>query len=393
MVPAQVPAWAERLSAERQKRLWSQRDLAGHMVQAAPEHARAQFPKRDSIVRRIKDYERGAHKPDEPYRTLYCRVFGLSEEELFAETSTPSFVPELAGGFADAINLLREQWHLLVKRDNLLGPRHTLRGVHEQITLLEGFLESVRGSDRRAVLRLAAQYAESAAWLHEDTGELKEACQWTDQAMNWAYEAGDGLMVTWTMFRRSQQETAQRRPEEVIRLVLSSLRDADRLPAPMRAALLQQHAHGQALNGEERICQQLLDEAHTWAAVTDDGDARAGHGSFCTGAYLEIQRACCWMELGQAARAVSGYEAAMQHLSPVYQRDRGMTLAGLARAYAAIGEPEQAAAVGVDALKIARNSGSTRILTVVTSVDHSLQRYRRLPAVAELHDALTTAAC
>jgi hypothetical protein len=39
--------------------------------------------------------------------------------------------------YGDILDHLREQWHLLVQRDNLLGPRHTIPAVCEQITVLE----------------------------------------------------------------------------------------------------------------------------------------------------------------------------------------------------------------------------------------------------------------
>ncbi|MGH3975326.1 MAG: helix-turn-helix domain-containing protein, partial [Pseudonocardiaceae bacterium] len=103
---------------------------------------------------------------------------------------------------------LREQWHLLVKTDNLLGPRHALAGVLDQIAILEALLHSARDKTRTDVTRLAARYAESAAWLHEDVGDMARARYWTGRAMEWAHEAGDPLMLAWTLFRRSQQATA-----------------------------------------------------------------------------------------------------------------------------------------------------------------------------------------
>jgi hypothetical protein len=106
---------------------------------------------------------------------------------------------------ADLLVHLREQWHLLVKTDNLLGPRHAIRGVLDQITVLEELLHVSRDHSRRAVVaQLAAQYAGSAAWLHEDAGDLPRARFWTGRAMEWAHEAQDPVMLAWTLFRRSQ---------------------------------------------------------------------------------------------------------------------------------------------------------------------------------------------
>ncbi|MGH3998004.1 MAG: helix-turn-helix domain-containing protein [Pseudonocardiaceae bacterium] len=283
---------------------------------------------------------------------------------------------------------LREQWHLLVKTDNLLGPRHALAGVLDQIAILEALLHSARDKTRTDVTRLAARYAESAAWLHEDVGDMARARYWTGRAMEWAHEAGDPLKLAWTLFRRSQQATAAHDVGQVSGLARAARRDGDELPAPMRAAILQQEAQGHALDGDELASQLLLDEAHGWAANDDAGDARLGHGSFCTASYLEIQRATCWQMVDKPRQAVSLYESALTGLHAVYHRDRGTALVGLANAYAAVFEPEKAATVAVKALRIARSSGSTRMLHEVTAVGQALSSFQTLAPVKMLLDQL-----
>jgi hypothetical protein len=92
----------------------------------------------------------------------------------------------------------REQWHALVRTDNLLGPRFALAGVLGQIGVIEALLPELRDMPRRAAVRLGAQYAESAAWLHEDAGNTAQARYWTSRAMEWAYEGDDQRMMAWT---------------------------------------------------------------------------------------------------------------------------------------------------------------------------------------------------
>jgi hypothetical protein len=160
----------------------------------------------------------------------------------------------------------------------------------------------------------------------------------------------------------------------------------------MRAALDQQEAHGFALDGDEASAQRKLDEAHTWAATDVAGDARTGHGSFCTASYIEVQRAGCWLTLGKPARAIQVYEATLPGLPDVYRRDRGIALGRLASAYAASGEPEAAAKTATDALSIGQEVGSARTLGVVRAVGKTLDRHRELPAVAQLMRELVTEA-
>ncbi|MBP2706836.1 hypothetical protein JOL79_23805 [Microbispora sp. RL4-1S] len=79
----ELPICAIRLRTERRNRLWSQKDMARRLVEAADDDVRARLPSRESIVRRIKAYEAGHNQPDDPYRLLYARAFGLTEDQLF----------------------------------------------------------------------------------------------------------------------------------------------------------------------------------------------------------------------------------------------------------------------------------------------------------------------
>jgi len=42
------------------------------------------------LVRMVRSWEKGDYKPSETYRLLYCKVFGVSEEELFGDDVTPA---------------------------------------------------------------------------------------------------------------------------------------------------------------------------------------------------------------------------------------------------------------------------------------------------------------
>lgn len=278
-----------------------------------------------------------------------------------------------AGQVEDSIAHLRDQWHLLVKTDNLFGPRYAVRGVLDQLQIITDLLVSARGSARRAVVKLGAQYAESASWLFEDGGDLGAARHWNVRSMEWAQEADDRTMLSWSLFRRSQQAVFGGDAAEVIGLAQAAGRDVNELSASMRAAIIQQEAHGYALDGDDVTAQRKLDSAHQWAAADTSGDARGGHGSFCTAGYIELQRAACWlMTAKQPERAIELYETTIPELPPVYRRDRGVALGRLAAAYAAADEPERAAQVAGEALAIARSAGSARTLNDVVAVGQAL---------------------
>ena len=294
------------------------------------------------------------------------------------------------GQIDDFLAHLRDQWHLLVKTDNLFGPRYALRGVLDQIQLIEYLLLSVRGGARTEFVRIGAQYAESAAWLYEDSDDLPTARAWNSRAMEWAHESDDTLMLAWTLFRHSQQAISSGNGAEVVGLAQAAARDTDALPVTMRAAIAQQMAHGRAMQGEASEAQRLLDQSHEWAAVDEAGDARVGHGSFCTSSYIELQRASCWLTLGYADRAVTLYDEVLPTIPAVYRRDRGRALSRLAKAYAAIGQPGQAARVATDALAIARDAGSARTVVEVQAVAQALRPRQELPVVKQLLQDVAT---
>lgn len=210
--------------------------------------------------------------------------------------------------------------------------------------------------------------------------------------MEWAYEADDTTMLAWTAYRRSQQSAATGDARRAIALAQSVRRKEGTLGGPAKAAARVQEACGHALAGDERPTMQLLDDAHEWASDDSAGDARSGHGSFCTASYIEINRARCLLRLGRAESALACYEHALPGLPAVYSRDRAAALASKASAHAAAGQPEHAAAAAKVALPVARRAGSRRVIAQVERLGQRLAPHRGLPVVADLLEDLSLAA-
>lgn len=379
--------------ASRRVRLAQRRKAAGHSQEKL---AALLGVDRSTVVR----WEAAGTAPQPWLRPKLAEALGITVHELDGLLDDVSEPTGRRDAFSDArprmsirlsdgprldavVEHLREQWHLLVKTDNLLGPRHALSGVLGQLETINELLATAGTAGRPQVVRLAAQYAESASWLYEDSGGTAEARHWSGRALELAIEADDPLMTSWVLFRRSQQAVPSGNAAQVLGLAGAARRAAPDLLPPMRAALDQQEAQGFALDGDESAAHQKLDDAHTSAATDASGDAREGHGSFCTASYIEVQRAGCWMTLGKPERAISLYEATLPGLPDVYRRDRGVALGRLASAYAASGEPEPAATIATEALSIGQEVGSQRTLGLVRAVSKTLSGYRQLPAVSE----------
>ena len=302
----------EMLRAWRRSRGWDVPELARQFRRAARESG-VSVAVPAGLIRMIYAWERGDHDLSERYELLY-RTLGLGTGGAAPQPGSPGTLGRQEPGRArldalspgqidELIRLLDDQWHVLVRTDNLLGPRHALGGVLGQLGVIEALLRTARPPARHQVLHLAARYAESAAWLHEDAGDLPGSRHWTGRSMEWALEAGDRLMMSWVLYRRGEHAAADGDAAAAASLAAAARREGGDLPGPMLAAISQQEACAHALDGAEAACLAALDQALERAASPDDpGDASGGHGSFCTPAYVEMQRGRCWLRLGRCAR-------------------------------------------------------------------------------------------
>ncbi|MFI6284993.1 hypothetical protein ACIBCM_09585 [Streptomyces sp. NPDC051018] len=101
-----------------------------------------------------------------------------------------------------------------------------------------------------------------------------------------------------------------------------------------------------------------------------------------------MQRANCWIDLGEPWRAVRLFEDEIDALPQIYRNDRGVYLARLARAYAVAGEPERGAEAGIKALAIVAQTGSARTLTELAAMARIVGARQQLPAVATFTERL-----
>lgn len=358
----------------------------------------------------VRGWERGQWDPAASRRGDVARALGWTveqlDEALRAGTETPA-APHVSSEAVDragadhrvwarkvdpdqALAYFTEQWHAQVKADNVIGPHHALQGVRQHIPLLTTLIDHGPDSARRPAVRLAAQYAESASWLHEDLGELTTARHWADQALRLARTGNDRDLITWTHFRRAAQclSPASTHPSPyTAHSVLERLARAhdEGTPQPsMRAALDTQHALALASLGHESSAHRLLDRAQDYADDRDSGDARGGHGSFASPEWVGLQRAWCWTILGRPTKAVPLFEMSLKQLPTVYQRDRAAHLVRFAATLRDAGHIDTAARHALQAWNLAHAVDSGRCTAQVRDLAASLRAHRRVDAVEEL---------
>jgi Helix-turn-helix domain len=260
--------------------------------------------------------------------------------------------------------------------DKRLGPRRLIGPVLAQIQVLDSLRRGARAPYSEPLLRILAQYGEMAGWLLQDGGDLGAAANWSRRAAEWAVCAGDKPMAAYMLIRQSNITTMTDDHTAVVQLAAAGRRVAGAAEPKLTALALQQEARGHARLGEFRTCFTLLDQAAATLRdhpAVDHPDMPEYLHHYDLGA-LEEQTAVCYREAGHADTAVTILENKISAMPPSLARDRGHLTAKLAVAVTQASQPDpsRAAHLGLSALTIARDTGSSRITRELRVLDNEL---------------------
>ncbi|WP_326646444.1 hypothetical protein OG884_17625 [Streptosporangium sp. NBC_01755] len=216
--------------------------MAKRLADSADDWTRERLPTRESLVRSIKGWEAGKHRPGEPYITLYCRVFGFSEAELFKENISISpdasavvgigaLDPFAADGRladADYVMTLRTTGQALVSLDTVYGGNEIFPLALRIFRTASAKLAA--GSFTTAVERdleaATGEAGEVAAWIAYDADRQDASRQIIHEAMMLSRLAGDRDMELFELAHLSMLSLAQHRPHETLRIADDVLTDS-----------------------------------------------------------------------------------------------------------------------------------------------------------------------
>jgi hypothetical protein len=209
--------------------------------------------------------------------------------------------------------------------DKMLGPRQLLGPVLAQIEVLDGLRRHTRPGTAEPTLRLLAQYAEFAGWLHQDSGDTTAAMFWSDRATQWAQAVGDYQMVAYMLIRKSNIALLDDDAANVVDLAAAARKVPGPLSPKLHALAAQQEARGWALAGEADQFQHQIDTAaNLLREHPDDVDETAPvylhHYDLDT---LEEQSASGYRACGRAEKAVAILEAKIAATPQHLHRDLG----------------------------------------------------------------------
>jgi tetratricopeptide (TPR) repeat protein len=292
--------------------------------------------------------------------------------------------PRTAPSALSPVEHLEQLRRVLVDADNLHGSGCVIPAVQGQIQMIRQLREGCKGSDRRALLVMQAKYAEFAGWLRQDSRDFRAAQYWLDRSLEWSCAGGDRELSTYVMARKSQLAGDMSDAVSAVDLADAAAGMA-RKRSRLKATAAVYGAHGYALAGQRSNCLRAIDRGRAIAESLDDGSPWA---AWLDASYIEVQRARCLTTLGDHAGAAEVFRQAIAELPPSYRRDRGVYLAREALAYAAAREPEQAADAGMQAVAIAQDMQSGRVVGELAQVGVRLAPWSALRVVTDFQDAL-----
>nr|WSW62438.1 helix-turn-helix domain-containing protein [Streptomyces sp. NBC_00998] len=296
---------------------------------------------------------------------------------------------DLIASGADPIELLQATRRVLIDNDNLFGPHRVIPTVQQQLAAIKELRADRRGTDRRKLLHLQTQYSELCGWLYQDLGDFRAAQHWMQEALAASSMADDEELTTYILARRSQLAGDMHDPIEAVDIA-EAAEDRATPKSRLAAVAATYGAHGHALRQDHVMAQRAYEHARELHAVMDP-DPNSPWGVWLDAAYIDLQRAHSLSALGDHRGAAEGFRDAIARLPAGYHRDRGVYLGREAVSLARAGEPEQAATAGLQALSIAKETGSDRIARELAQLDGTLDQWRTVPGVADFKDALTEA--
>jgi hypothetical protein len=197
-------------------------------------------------------------------------------------------------------------------------------------------------------------------------GNPERAPWWYNRGTEWAQQAGDTATQGFILLKKSQDAYEERDARRVLTLAQAAQYGPWRLPSHIRAVVTQVEARGLAMAGESMsIIERKLDDARLLMAdATPDGEPGSHLGMYLNEDMLPVWNAPCYIEAGKPGQAATLFRQALS-TGQLSRRDRGFVLARLTFSLALAGEPDDAAAAGLEAAQIAtatRSQGTKREL-------------------------------
>ncbi|MBD0711630.1 MULTISPECIES: regulator [unclassified Streptomyces] len=292
----------------------------------------------------------------------------------------------VSGGDIAALRSVGELFRTL---DHAYGGGHARQALvryleHETEPMLRGTYGEATG---RRLFAAAADLTRLAGWTSYDIAAHGLAQRYFVQALRLAQAAGDRAYGSYVLLTMSCQAVYLGHGREAVQLARVAQQGVGPAAPPVVQAMLHAvEARGHAVLGEARACSASLvraelalgaarpgDEVPYWARPFDEGQ-------------LADETAHCHRDLQQYRTAAQHAERALQLRAPGYARSRLFCRVVLATSRLALGELDQACALGAEAAQQAAEMRSARAVEYVRDFERRLEPYRDAAAARTYRD-------
>jgi transcriptional regulator with XRE-family HTH domain len=209
---------------------------------------------------------------------------------------------------------LVEHWtrllSLLGRHNAMFGPQDALETVRHELTLIAGHRQLARGDIRAQLMRVESRWTAFAAWLSNDTGDVRSRDILTGRAGKLAEEAGYRDMVAFVHMRRSQWAAQGLDAQRAIAFAKAGRRIPG-TSAQTRARCELRAAFGHALANDADACERSLAAAEGPLDDADDRSVQPWVGRATVRSHARPDEARCWLYM-QPRKAIPLYEAVLR---------------------------------------------------------------------------------
>ncbi|WP_282691888.1 regulator [Streptomyces sp. CC208A] len=290
---------------------------------------------------------------------------------------------------AGDIAALRSVGELFRTLDHAYGGGHARQALvryleHEAEPMLRGTYGETTG---RRLFAAAADLTRLAGWTSYDIAAHGLAQRYFVQALRLAQAAGDRAYGSYVLLTMSCQAVYLGHGREAVQLARVAQQGVGPAAPPVVQAMLHAvEARGHAVLGEARACSASLVRAERALESARPGDEVPSWARPFDEAELADELGHCHRDLQQYRPAALHAERSLQLRAPGYARSRLFCRVVLATARLALGELDQACALGAEAAKEAAEMRSARALEYVRDFERRLEPYRDAPPVRTYRD-------
>ncbi|WP_128983255.1 regulator [Streptomyces roseicoloratus] len=290
------------------------------------------------------------------------------------------------------IAALRSVGELFRTLDHAYGGGHARQALvryleHEAEPMLRGtYGESVG----RRLFGAAADLTRLAGWTSYDIAAHGLAQRYFVQALRLAQAAGDRAYGSYVLVTMSHQAVYLGHGREAVQLARVAQQGVGSAAPPVVQALLHAvEARGHGVLGDSRACGASLARAERALEAARPGDEVPYWARSFDEAQLADEFGHCHRDLQQYRAAAQHAERALQLRAPGFARSRLFCRVVLASARLALGELDQACALGAEAAQQASEMRSARATEYVRDFERRLEPYRDAPAVRTYRDRVS----